>query len=58
MMAHQAAQGQRPNLAIISQSFKLSIMLVEYLQYLLQSGASFLFLHFGLEQKLSSASAA
>ena len=51
MMAHREAQGQRPNLAVISQLFKLSITLVWYLQHLLQSGASFLFMHFGLEQK-------
>ena len=58
MMAHRAARGQRLNLAAISQSFKLSIMLVWYLQHLLQSGASFLFMHFGLEQKQRGAWAA
>ena len=51
MMAHRAARGQRHNLAVISQSFKLSIMLVWYLEHQPQSGASFLFMHFGLEQK-------
>ena len=56
MITHRVAQGQRLNLVVISQSFKLSIMLVRYLQHLLQSGASFLFMHFGLEQKQSGAS--
>ena len=50
MMAPRLARGQRPNLAAISRSFKRSIMPVWHLQLLRQSGASFLFMYFSLEQ--------